>query len=102
VNLEATDTFLAGHFRICDGGGHGGAKMVAFRDQDFRFFGPARILMMLLNNELPLGYADLNIHSEGLPGLGRVLFPAMKAIAQMTRDSEVAAYSYDGCPQRLK
>jgi hypothetical protein len=95
VNLEATDTSLLGHFRICDGCVHGGPGMVAFRDQDFRFFGSTRVLMLLLNNELPLGYADLDLHSEGHPGLGRILFPVMKIIAQLTIDSEMAVSSYD-------
>jgi hypothetical protein len=84
VNLEATDTSLLGHFQICDGCVHGGPGMVAFRDQDFRFFGSTRVLMLLLNNELPLGYANLDLHSEGHPGLGRILFPVMRIIAQLT------------------
>jgi len=93
VNLEATDTSFAGHFRIYDGCVHGGPGMVAFRDQDFRFFGSTRVLMALLNNELPLGYADLHLHSEGHPGLGRFLFPVMRKIAQLTKDSEMAVSS---------
>lgn len=93
VNLEATDTSLLGHFRIRDGRIHGGPGMTPFRDQDFRFFGPTRVLMMLLNNELPLGYSDLNLHSEGHPGLGRILFPVMKKIAQLTRGLESSGSS---------
>jgi hypothetical protein len=85
VNLEATDTSLSGHFQIRDGRISGAAGMVAFKDQDFRFFGPTRVLMMLLNNELPLGYADLSLHSEGHPGLGRILFPIMRRIAQLAK-----------------
>jgi len=88
VNLEATDTSLLGHFQIRGGRIHGGPGMVPFKDQDFRFFGSTRVLMMLLKNELPLGYSDLNLHSEGHPGLDRILFPVMKRIAQLTRDSE--------------
>lgn len=82
VNLEATDTSLSGHFRMGNGKIQGGPGMVPFRDQDHRFFGATRALMMFLNNELPLGYADLRLHSEGHPGLGRILFPVMRKIAQ--------------------
>ena len=88
VNLEATDTSLSGHFRMGEGKIHGGPGMVHFRDQDYRFFGSTQVLMMFLNNELPLGYADLRLHSEGHPGLGRILFPVMRKIAQRTRNDE--------------
>lgn len=93
VNLEATDTSLLGHFRIRGGKIHGGPGMTAFRDQDFRFFGPTRVLMMLLNDELPLGYSDLNLHSEGHPGIGGILFPVMKIIAQLTKGAESSTSS---------
>ena len=93
VNMEATDSSLSGHFQIRNGVITGGAGMVLFREQDFRVFGPTRVLMMFLNNELPLGYADLSLHSEGHPGLGRILFPVMKKVAELTKGAESAVSS---------
>ena len=83
VNLEATDAPLYGHFRIRNGRIDGGPEMVPFKIQDVRFFGPVRLLMMFLNNELPLGYSNLSLQSEGHPGLGRMLFPLMAHIARL-------------------
>ena len=88
VNLEATDTPLLGHFRMRNGRVQGGPGMVPFPSQDFRFFGPKQVLMMFLNDELPLGYSDLHLHSEGHPGLGKILFPAMRWIARLTKGME--------------
>jgi len=85
VNLEATDVPLYGHFSIKEGAISGGPQMVAFNNQDLRFFGPAEVLMKFLNNELPLGYADLSLHSEGHPGLGKILFPVMRTIARLAK-----------------
>jgi hypothetical protein len=90
VNLEATDTPLLGHFRMRNGRVQGGPGMVPFPSQDFRFFGPKQVLMMLLNDELPLGYSDLHLHSEGHPGLGKRLFPVMRWIARLTKGTATA------------
>ena len=85
VNLEATDAPLHGHFLIQEGKISGGPQMVAFSNQDLRYFGPTNVLMKFLNNELPLGYADLSLHSEGHPGLGKILFPVMRTIARLAK-----------------
>lgn len=85
VNLEATDAPFYGHFLIRNGTISGGSQMVAFKDQDLRFFGPANVLIMFLNNELPMGYADLSLHSEGHPGLSKIIHPVMSKISQLAK-----------------
>lgn len=85
VNVEATDAPFHGYFLIQERKIVGGPKMVAFKNQDLRYFGPVNVLMKFLNNELPLGYADLSLHSEGHPGLGKILFPVMRTIARLAK-----------------
>jgi hypothetical protein len=90
VNLEATDAPLHGHFLIQEGKISGGPQMLAFSNQDLRYFGPTNVLMKFLNNELPLGYADLSLHSEGHPGLGKILFPVMRTIARLAKGDDAS------------
>jgi hypothetical protein len=80
VNIEASDIPLTGHFHITKTGVTGGAGLVHFRDQDYRYMGPTEILLQLLLGELPMGTSNLDLQTAGHSGFSARVGPVLRGI----------------------
>jgi hypothetical protein len=80
VNIEASDSPLTGHFHITKTGVTGGAGLVHFRDQDYRYMGPTEILLQLLLGELPMGTSNLDLQTAGHSGFSARVGPVLRGI----------------------
>jgi hypothetical protein len=68
VNIEASDSPLAGNFHITSEGITGGPGLVHFRDQDYCYMGRTDVLLLFLLGELPLGAYNLELQTAGHSG----------------------------------
>jgi hypothetical protein len=85
VNIEASDSLLTGHFHITKAGITGGAGLVHFRDQDYRYMGPTEILLQLLLGELPMGTYNLELQTAGHSGFAQRVGPVLKGITTLIK-----------------
>lgn len=85
VNLEASDSPMSGYFVISQGRIAGGTGLLPYKDQDFRFFGPTRVLLQLLNGDLALGFNNPRLQTEGHPGFLPILAPVMEGISTLIK-----------------
>lgn len=85
VNLEASDSPLRCHFTIRQGSVAGAHGLLHFGEQDFRFFGPTKVLIGLLCGELPLGLNDPRLQTDGHPGFLRLLAPVIHSISKLIK-----------------
>ena len=88
VNLEASDSPLQGHFIISQMTLTGGAGLVPYREQDFRFFGQTQVLLHLLIGDLSLGLSNLRLQTEGHPGFLPILTPVMRAVSRLVNGED--------------
>jgi hypothetical protein len=85
VNIEASDSPLTGHFHITNIGITGGAGLVHFRDQDYRYMGPTEILLQLLLGELPMGTSNLQLQTAGHSGFASRVGPVLRGITTLIK-----------------
>ena len=85
VNIEGSDSPLTGHFHIKNTGITGGAGLVHFRDQDYRYMGPTEILLQLLLGELPMGTSNLQLQTAGHSGFAHRVGPVLKGITTLIK-----------------
>lgn len=85
VNIEAADSPFACHFIVEKGGIRGGAGLLHFKDEDFRFMGPTETLMGLFLGDLQLGFSNLNLQTAGHSGWTSRVNPIMRAIANLLK-----------------
>jgi hypothetical protein len=86
VNVEASDSPLQNHFIVRKGDLTGGAGLVHFKDEDFRFMGPTRTLIDLLTGDLPLGFSNLNLQTAGHSGWVRRILPVIRGINKILKE----------------
>jgi hypothetical protein len=85
VNIEASDSPLRGHFRISKAEISGGSGLLHFKDEDFRFMGPTRVLLKLLTGELPMGFSNLELQTAGHLGFLTLLGPVIGGVSQLIK-----------------
>ena len=85
VNLEASDSPFQSHFIVRKGDLTGGAGLVHFKDEDFRFMGPTRTLIDLLTGDLPLGFSNLSLQTAGHSGWVRRVSPVIRGINKILK-----------------
>lgn len=86
VNLEASDSPFQSHFIVRQGDLTGGAGLVHFKDEDFRFMGPTRTLIDLLTGDLPLGFSNLSLQTAGHSGWVRRISPVIRGINKILKE----------------
>jgi len=86
VNVEASDSPFQSHFIVRRGDLTGGAGMVHFKDEDFRFMGPTGTLIDLLTGDLPLGFSNLSLQTAGHSGWVRRISPVIRGINRILRE----------------
>lgn len=89
VNLEADDSPLRGHFTISRGEISGGSGLLHFKDQDFRIFGPTKVLMKLLLDELPLGFSNPELMTDGHPGFAPYVASVIQSISKLIKGQTI-------------
>lgn len=85
VNIEASDSPLSGHFTISQGKLSGGSGLLHFKDQDFRFHGPTKVLLKLLRGELALGFSNPELLTDGHPGFAPYVSPVIQGISKLIK-----------------
>ncbi|GAI28278.1 unnamed protein product, partial [marine sediment metagenome] len=85
VNIEASDSPLSGHFAISQGKLSGGSGLLHFKDQDFRFHGPTKVLLKLLRGELALGFSNPELLTDGHPGFAPYVSPVIQGISKLIK-----------------
>lgn len=85
INLEASDSPLRGHFKISQGKISGGPDLMHFKEQDIRLLGETRELLKLLRGEVSWGLGNLNLKTEGMPGLLPFLAPVIRCISRVIK-----------------
>ena len=85
VNIEASDSPFKGHFIVEKGKIKGGAGLLHFKDEDFRFMGPTEVLIDLLTGDLPLGFSNLRLQTAGHSGWVSRVSPVMREIARLLK-----------------
>ncbi len=85
VNIEASDSPFRCHFIVERGKIRGGAGMLHFKDEDFRFMGPTEILLGLFLGDLHLGFSNLSLQTAGHSGWTSRVNPIMREIAKVVR-----------------
>ena len=85
VNIEASDSPLRGHFRISKAEISGGSGLLHFKDEDFRFMGPTKVLLKLLTGELPMGFSNLELQTAGHLGFLTLLGPVIGGVSQLIK-----------------
>ncbi|MBN1105009.1 MAG: hypothetical protein JXL84_16460, partial [Deltaproteobacteria bacterium] len=86
-NVESSDSPFRSHFIIREGKIRGGAGLLHFRDEDFRFMGPTDILMELLTGDLFLGFGNLRLQTAGHPGWIQRIAPVMREVGKLLKGS---------------
>jgi hypothetical protein len=87
VNIEASDSPLRGHFRISKAEISGGSGLLHFKDEDFRFMGPTKVLLNLLTGELPMGFSNLELQTAGHLGFLTLLGPVIGGVSQLIKSN---------------
>ncbi len=85
VNIEASDSPLRGHFTISQGKLSGGSGLVHVKDQDFRFFGPTKVLLEFLKGELALGFSDPKLQTDGHPAFASHVASIVQGVSKLIR-----------------
>ena len=88
VNIEASDSPLSGHFTISQGKLSGGSGLLHFKDQDFRFHGPTKVLLKLLRGELALGFSNPELMTDGHPGFAPYVGPVIQGISKLIKGKQ--------------
>jgi len=88
VNIEASDSPLAGHFQTTRTGITGGPGLVHFRDQDYRYMGPTTVLLQLLLGELPMGTYNMELQTAGHSGFGPRVGPVLRGVTTLRKGGE--------------
>lgn len=84
-NIEASDSPFQSHFVTERGNIHGGAGLVHFKNEDFRFMGPTELLMDLLTGDLFMGFGNLRLQTAGHPGWAKRIAPVMGEIGRLLK-----------------
>ncbi len=87
VNIEASDSPFQCHFSVAKGKITGGAGLLHFKDEDFRFMGPTETLMGLFIGDLPLGFNNLQLQTAGHSGWMSRVGPIMREISKLLKGS---------------
>ena len=85
VNIEADDSPLRGHFAISQREISGGSGLLHFKDQDFRVFGPTKVLMKLLLDELALGFSNPKLMTDGHPAFAPYVRTITQSISKLIK-----------------
>jgi len=85
VNIEASDSPFQTHFIVTGGTIQGGAGLLHFKDEDFRFMGPTQTLIGLFLGDLPLGFHNLELQTSGHSGWMSRIGPIMREISKVLR-----------------
>ncbi len=85
VNIEASDSPFRCHFAVQDGAIAGGAGLLHFKDEDFRFMGPTETLMGLFIGDLALGFSNLQLQTAGHSGWMSRVGPIMREVARLIK-----------------
>jgi hypothetical protein len=85
VNIEASDSPLTGHFHVTKTGITGGAGLIHFRDQDYRYMGSTEILLQLLLGELPMGTSNLQLQTAGHSGFASRVGPVLRGVTALIK-----------------
>jgi hypothetical protein len=85
VNIEASDSPFRCHFIVEKGRIRGGAALLHFKDEDFRFMGPTETLMGLFLGDLHLGFSNLFLQTAGHSGWTSRVNPIMREIAKLLK-----------------
>jgi hypothetical protein len=85
VNIEAADSPLGCHFIVAKGKIRGGAGLLHFKDEDFRFMGPTETLVGLFLGDLPLGFSNLSLQTAGHSGWSSRVNPIMRAVSSLLK-----------------
>ncbi len=85
VNIEASDSPFACHFIVEKGLIRGGAGLLHFKDEDFRFMGTTETLMGLFLGDLHLGFSNLNLQTAGHSGWTSRVNPIMRAVSGLLK-----------------
>jgi hypothetical protein len=85
VNIEAADSPFACHFIVAKGMIRGGAGLLHFKDEDFRFMGPTETLLGLFLGDLHLGFSNLNLQTAGHSGWTSRVNPVMRAVSGLLK-----------------
>jgi hypothetical protein len=85
VNIEASDSPFTCHFIVEKGKIRGGAGLLHFKDEDFRFMGPSETLMGLFLGDLHLGFSNLNLQTAGHSGWSSRVNPIMRAVSSLLK-----------------
>ena len=84
-NIEASDSPFQSHFVMEKGRIYGGAGLLHFRDEDFRFMGPTEVLMDLLTGDLFMGFGNLRLQTAGHPGWVKRIAPVVGQIGRLLK-----------------
>ena len=88
VNIEASDSFFKGHFRVSDGKLSGGSAFFHFKDEDYRIMGNTKVLLDLLMGQLPLGSSNPEVQTAGHSGFAAFVFPIVKSVANLIKGTK--------------
>jgi hypothetical protein len=90
VNIEASDSPFRGHFIVRGGKITGGAGLLHFKDEDFRFMGPTEVLMELLTGNLPMGFSNLRLQTAGHSGWVSRIAPIIREMTRILKGAHKA------------
>lgn len=90
VNIEGSDSPFRGHFIVKEGKITGGSGLLHFKDEDFRFMGPAEVLMDLLTGDLPMGFSNLRLQTAGHSGWVSRIAPVIRELAKLLKGAQGA------------
>jgi hypothetical protein len=85
VNLEAADSRFKCHFVVEGGRIEGGAGLLHFKDEDFRFMGPTETLLELLTWDLAMGFSNLRLQTAGHSGWVSRVSPVVRELGKFLK-----------------
>ena len=88
VNIEASDSFFKGHFKVSDGKLSGGSGFFHFKDEDYRIMGNTKVLLDLLMGQLPLGSSNPEVQTAGHSGFAAFVSPIINSVANLIKGTK--------------
>jgi len=85
VNVEAADSPFKCHFVVEGGRIEGGAGLLHFKDEDFRFMGPTETLLELLTWDLAMGFSNLRLQTAGHSGWVSRVGPVIRELGKFLK-----------------
>jgi hypothetical protein len=85
VNVEAADSPFKCHFVVEGGRIEGGAGLLHFKDEDFRFMGPTETLLELLTWDLAMGFSNLRLQTAGHSGWVSRVGPVVRELGKFLK-----------------